>query len=518
MLQRSRLLTPLFLLLLLGWNVESQAQIVGPVSSPDASIEQNSVSNMEAIGDTLWIGPGLNRTISNNSNWFYPEGATEITTGDSRVFSIALAPDTVWAGLGFNASTPNGSVQAGMGFHYSTDGGDSWQYIENPNDAEDDTTFIYGGTTYDKLPVTAREQSPPFDIAMQGNTIFSANWALGLVRSTDFGNNWERLILPPQQADSLVPEQKYQFNSDQENRYDPRSDQNLLGFSVFIDNQNHVWAGTAGGLNISDNALTAPADSIRWQHIQFDGSGNGLLGNWIITIKQQPATGDIWLTNWTGGLSENEQFGIVRSTDGGQTFDQYLQGERINDIGFSNGYIYAAGGNGLFVSNDNGSNWTQIPQIASPNTFIKESAQYYSVAKTTNRLWIGTSDGIASTPDNGQSWQITRVDFPLDGSSRYQQDAPSVDAYAYPNPFSPRRHELVRIKYDVQKAGDITIRLFDFGMNLIREIDSGNYAAGTYEAVWDGIDSNGNQVANGPVFYQIDTPGNTIRGKILVVD
>ncbi len=517
MLQKSYFFIPLSFLLL-GWNPISHAQIVGPIPSPDESIEQNSVSNMEAIGDTLWIGPGLNRTINNDPNWFYPEGASQITDGDGRVFSIALAPDTVWAGLGFNASTPNGSVQAGMGFHYSVDSGDSWQYVENPNDAEDDTTFTYGGTTYAKLPVTTREQSPPFDIAMQGNTIFSANWALGLVRSTDFGSSWQRIILPPQQADSLVPEQEYEFNSDEENRYDPRSDQNLLGFSVFIDDQDRVWAGTAGGLNISGNALSAPADSIRWQHIQVNSSDNGLLGNWIITIQQHPVTGDIWMTNWTSGLSENEQFGIARTTDGGQTFDQYLQGERINDIGFSGGSIYAAGDNGLFVSSDNGSSWMQIPQISSPNTFIKESAQYYSIAKTTNRLWIGTSDGIASTSDNGENWQITRVNFPLDGSNRYQQDAPSVEAYAYPNPFSPRRHELVRIKYEIMESGNVTIRLFDFGMNLIREIDSGNYSAGTYEAVWDGTASNGNQVANGPVFYQIDAPGSTIRGKILVAD
>jgi len=494
------------------------AQITGSVPSPYESIEQNSVSNMAALGDTLWIGPGLNRTINNNHRWFFPAGADEITTGKGSVFSLALAPDTVWVGLGYVSKTNDGSVQAGLGFHWSADGGDTWQFIENPNDKADDTTFVYGGKTYAKLPVTAQEQSPPFDVALQGNTVFSANWALGLVRSMDFGQNWQRVILAPQRNNQLVPEEEYTFNADTSNRYDPRFDQNLLAFSVLVDNQGKVWCGTAGGLNISDNALTAPVDSIRWQHIQFDETANGLLGNWIITIKQQPSTGDIWLTNWAGGLSNNEQFGIVRTSDGGQTFDQYLQGERINDIGFKEGVIYAAGNSGLFKSSDDGASWTNISRIESPNTFIKESAQFYSIASTTDQLWIGTSDGLASTPDNGQSWQITRVNFPLDGQNRYQQDAPAVDTYAYPNPFSPRRHELVRIKFSVKKQGQVKIRLFDFGMNLVRELDSGTFTPGTYEAVWDGKNSSGYQVANGPVFYQVDTPGNTIRGKILVID
>jgi len=515
------LLRSLFLIVLislLGWLSNASAQIVGPVPSPFESIEQNSVSNMAALGDTLWIGPGLNRSINNSLQWSYPEGAEKIINDEGRVFSLALAPDTIWAGLGYSAQTSNRSVQAGLGFHYSTDGGDNWQYIENPNEAEDDTTFIYGGTTYQKLPVTAQEQSPPFDVAIDGNTVFSANWALGLVRSQDFGQSWQRIILPPQQADSLAPNNEYTFTADGASRYDPRYDQNLLGFSVLIDHQGNVWCGTAGGLNISSNALTAPADSIRWQHIQFDGSNDGLLGNWIITIKQQPSTGDIWMTNWTAGLSSNEQYGIIRTSDGGQSFDRYLINERINDIGFKDGVIWAAGDNGLFMSSDGGANWTKLPRIESPNTFIKESATYYSVASTTDRVWIGISDGLASTADNGQSWEITRVNFPLSGKNRYQEEAPSVEAYAYPNPFSPRRHELVRIKYEVQEAGNVKIRLFDFGMNLIRELDSGNFSAGTYEAIWNGRDAQGNQVANGTVFYQIDTPGNTIRGKILVID
>lgn len=473
---------------------------------------------MAAFGDTLWIGPGLNRNINNSMDWFFPDGADSVTAGSGQVFSLSLARDTVIAGLGFSFRTEDNSTQTGLGYHLSVDGGDNWSYSKHPLEKQNDTVFVYGGETYAKLPITVPQQSPPFEADHTGNTILSANWASGIVRSRNFGRSWERLILPPQSADSLVPEEVYEFTSDAGNRYDPRFDQNLLGFGILIDDKNRVWAGTAGGLNISDNAAFASTDSIRWNHIQVNDKNSGLLGNWIIDIKQQPATGDIWMTNWIAGLQPTEEFGIVRTSDAGNTFEQYLIGEKINDIGFKDNHVFAAGDNGLFVSPDNGQTWIQLEQIQSPNTFIKKSAQYLSVAATTDRVWVGTSDGIASTGDLGKSWEITRVNFPLRGGNQYQQDAPDVEAYAYPSPFSPSRHSIVRIKFEVENQGSIKIRLFDFGMNLIKEIENGTFSPGTYEAIWDGKDVRGRQVANGPVLYHIETPGNTIRGKLLVID
>lgn len=413
---RSSFFTAFLLLSLCLKTSSSLAQITGPVPSPQASIQENSVSVMAAFGDTLWIGPGLNRNIANSESWAIPTGADSVTETESRVFSLSLSSDTVLAGLGVNLEAPDGgNVQTGAGYYRSFDGGITWSYSSPPLENEEDSTFIYGNVTYSKLPITVPQQSPPFEIDHIGTTIFSANWASGIVRSRDAGQSWQRLILPPQSADSLVPEEEYVFSSDSGNRYDPRFDQNLLGFGILIDNENRVWAGTAGGLNISENAINDPIDQIRWRHVQVANqtSNDGLLGNWIIDIKQQPSTGDVWMTNWVSGLQPFEEFGVVRTSDLGETFDQYLQGERINDLGFSGNYIFAAGDNGLFISPDNGNSWQQLPRIESPNTFIKESARFLSVATTKSRVWVGTSDGLASTADLGNSWEITRVNFPL---------------------------------------------------------------------------------------------------------
>jgi len=467
---RFRNIATLFLVIYILTFSESYGQITGPLPSPQQSIKENSVSVLAAFGDTLWTGPGLNRNIDNSADWFFPSGADSVTQGNARVFSLSISRDTVLAGLGFNLETSDGSVQTASGYHFSFDGGNTWGYTSPPLEQDNDTTFIYGGETYSKLPITVLQQSPPFEMDHSGDVILSANWALGIVRSLDAGQSWQRLILPPQSAESLVPEEVYEFNSDAGNRYDPRFDQNLLGFGILIDHENQVWAGTAGGLNISDNALTAPINQVRWKHLQVaeQSGSNSLLGNWIIDIKQQPASGDIWMTNWASGLQPGEEFGIVRTSDLGESFEQYLVGQRINDLGFKDSYIFAAGDNGLFISPDNGNSWRHIRNIQSPNTFIKESAQYLSVAATSNRVWVGTSDGLASTDDFGESWQITRVNFPLKGGNQYQVNTPDVEAYAYPSPYSPSQHGIVRIKFEVVQSGDVKVRLFDFGSPAFR--------------------------------------------------
>ncbi|MDR9415952.1 MAG: FlgD immunoglobulin-like domain containing protein [Gracilimonas sp.] len=513
----------------------SSAQVVGPVDDQFNSIRQNGVSTIAAFGDTVWISPSLNRNIDNRPEWYTPENADSVLNGVGRVFSLALAQDTIISGLGYSAEIQSGSVHAAYGYYKSTDGGDNWTYIPFFTDpqAEEDTTFVYGGKTYERIRITVPEQSPPYSVDFKGDVIFSANWASGLIRSPDFGETWERIVLPPAQFEELTPERDDYYwitctdrdsnNNCVEtiNKYNSVQDDNLKGFGVLIDSQNRVWFGSAGGVNISENALTAPTDSISWKHISFNNTSSGLLGNWIISIEEEPGTNRIWMTNRIA--NSPQQQGLVYTEDGGETFTQMLEGERINDIGFKDGYVFAAGNNGLFTSNDSGKTWIKLPPIKSPNTFIKASAQYYTVAATTNRIWVGTSDGIAShacCEPNQQfnNWQITRVNFPLSGGNIHDEEGRDTDTYAYPNPFSTSVYDIVRIKFEVEEQGNVNVRIFDFGMNLVRELEGISSSAGSYEAVWDGYDGKGRKVANGPYIYVVETENGQLSGKILVIE
>ena len=512
------------------------AQAIYPVNSPFNSIRQNGVSNVLGSGDTLWISPSLNFNVDNSIDWFQPSGIDSITNGDGRIFSMDISGSQVLVGLGFSISLDGESIPSGFGFYISNDNGVTWIFQDFPLDENPDPNcddeipysgdcdiiFEYGSREYFRIRNTVRQQSPPYDVQIQSGVLLAAAWGSGLLRSIDSGNSWEKVILPPSNVSVLSPENQYVWSSEFQNttinRYDARSDLNLLGFGLHIDTNNNVWFGSANGINISTDALTAPTDSISWKHINFDNSNSGLLGNWIIEIEEDPVTNTIWMTNWVIDASNGEKFGIVSTSDNGDTFRQHLIGEKINSIGFKDGAVFAAGENGLFISKNNGNSWSKFPQIRSANTFLKENAEFLSVGSTTDRVWIGTDDGLASTDDLGQTWEITRVNFPLSGGNAFDPDAKTVQTYAYPNPFSPSLHDIVRIKYELKESGTVHIRVFDFGMNLVREIENDNYSAGTYEAVWDGVDDYGRKVANAPYIYIIEMPDRTIEGKILVVE
>lgn len=513
------------------------AQGAYTVDSPFNSIRQNGVSNILGSGDTLWISPSLNFNVNNNIDWFQPSGIDSITNGEGRVFSMDITGSRFAVGLGFNIDLAGEAISSGFGFYFSSDLGQTWDFSDFPLDdspsdnCDDDSvpytgdcdiSFTYGGEQYFRIRNTVRQQSPPFDIQVNSNIIFSAVWGSGLIRSLDNGTTWERLILPPSNVSMLTPDDTYFWASSYQgstiNRYDARTDLNLLGFGLHLDSNDNVWFGSANGINISDDALSAPSDSISWKHINFDNSSNGLLGNWVIEVEEDPATGKIWMTNWVIEAEIGERFGIVATSDNGDTFEQHLVGEKINSIGFKDGAILAAGDNGLFISTNGGNSWTKFPQIRSANSFLKRDAEFLSVSSTANRLWIGTTDGLISTDNLGQNWEITRVNFPLSGGNAFDPDAKTVDTYAYPNPFSPAIHEVARIKYELKESGSVNVRIFDFGMNLVRELENETYSTGTYEVTWDGVDNTGKKVANAPYIYIIEMPDRTIHGKILVVE
>jgi len=503
-------------LLAIGSVQQSAARQTSGLDVSPFGILNNSVANLHATDDVVWVGPYLNVSIDRGASWFVPE-TDSLFGSPNRLFSIDVEGSTVLAGLGRADNSGGESVQTAAGFLVSEDGGQTFQYRFPQLDDPDDTTQEYGISTLPALPVIVPQQSPPFDVDIDPTTgaFWVAGWASGLRRSIDRGRTWERVVLPPDDLDRIRPDEANSFSV--EPRRGSNGSLNHMGFSVLVDETGTVWAGTAGGLNRSLDGGTS------WDKFKADGTSSSLTGDWIISIEEQP-TGQqpiIWTASWNTSESGGGtgQFGVTLTRDGGATFEQTLPGERVYDFAFDGPRAYVAGDGGLFFSDDYGRSWNSINDFRdqeNPVRRIRDDSDVFSVEVDGGVLWVGTSDGLLRSFDGGMTWSIFRVDVPLNPDTP-STSVPRVDTYAYPNPYSPGADGYVRIKFDAGDRGAATIRIFDFGMNLVRELRADGFTGET-ETLWDGRDERGVQVANGAYFYEVAVGSSLSRGKILVVE
>ncbi len=522
MLRRNVQLTSLSLasmafgLLVSSMPMSSAAQDGSGLDVSPFGILNNSVANLHVTPDAVWVGPYLNVSIDRGASWFVPE-TDSLFGSPNRLFSIDIEGDTILAGLGRADNSGGESVQTASGFLVSNDGGQTFQFRFPQLDDPSADTQEYGISILPALPVIVPQQSPPFDVDIDPLTgdFWVAGWASGVRRSRDGGRTWERVVLPPDDLDQIRPDQAYSFSF--EPRRGSNGSLNHMGFSVLVDEIGTVWAGTAGGLNRSQDG------GVSWDKFKADGTSRSLTGDWIISIEEQP-TGQqpvIWMATWNTSESGGGtgQFGVTLTRDGGATFEQTLPGERVYDFAFDGPRTWVAGDGGLFFSDDFGRSWNSITDFrdqANPTRRIREDADVFSVEVSGGVLWVGTSQGLLRSLDGGMTWALFRVDVPLDPDAP-TESVPRVDTYAYPNPYSPGADGFIRIKYDAGASSSATIRVFDFGMNLVREIREDG-ASGVTESLWDGRDDRGVQVANGAYFYEVAVGSQRSRGKILVIE
>ncbi len=470
-------------------------------------LPSNSVSHMAFRGPaSLWIGTGkgLARTTDGGGSWESFRSLSEFAS--DGIFSIDLQGDTVWTSTGFTKDVEGDDVQTGSGFTYSLDDGNTWTHRPQPLDAPSDSIVQYGQNTVRFLPITVPEQNVTFDIALRDSVVWITSWSSGLRKSVDLGRTWERAVLPSDSRSSISP-------SDSLGRYvmDPRLNNNFLAFSVYIQTPSIIWCGTAGGVNKSTDG------GISWTRFTRQNQSSPILANWVIAISGQHLgpTLRIWTTNWVAG--QNEQFGVSYSDDGGRIWKNFLPGIRAYAFAFRDSIAYVATEEGIYRTSDGGLSWSVSGAIvdATSGEQIRSSA-VFSVSVIGDTVFVGTGDGIAKTVDNashpfGRDWQVLRAFQPL------QQEA---STYAYPNPFSPRT-EITRIHYATRSVQEnVTVEIFDFGMNRIRTVVNDALRAGPreYDEIWDGRDNSSNQVSNGVYFYRVVlNGGEPVWGKIMVL-
>ncbi len=484
----------------------------------------NSVQDMIYADDMIILGTTLGLSISKDHGEDFTNYYQKDPWGSDGVVSVGFNDGTIWASTGRSTEVETGGIlPEGTGFKYSGDNGENWTVIPQPIDDPSDSIIIYGINEIRALPITVGINNITYDLSFTDNTIWIASFAGGLRKSHDMGQTWERVVLPPDTLDSIKPTDTLDFALQPvAGAFGPDSWLNHRVFSVVGVGDSTVYVGTAGGINKSTD------NGISWQKFTYQNQENGISGNFVVALEHDLSNNSIWAATWKANdFSEN--WAVSYTLDGGTNWNVTLPNEHAHNFGFkyfgnypnySASQVIAPTDNGIFRSDNLGQNWIQPPTIIDSKTNVPIATNiFYSAA--TNELadgsqyiWIGSNSGLARLHETSNSdfwngeWKVYL------SSSESKVD----ETFAFPNPFSPAL-EQIKIKYILSNDSNITIRILDFGMNLVKVVvQNTQRGAGEQFEFWDGSNEIGNSVPNGVYFYRIDSDSaEPLFGKIMVL-
>jgi len=474
----------------------------------------NSILDIIAIGDTVWLGTtrGVSVSFDRGESWTNFFGIPEF--GTDNISAIGYDKGTFWAATARTVEGVAGDVPAGTGLKYTTDNGLTWTSVPQPIDAATDTTVEYGINVIPALPVTVTEQNLTFDIAFTPGTVWITSFAGGLRKSTDRGETWQRVVLPPDFLNSIRPNQTLDFClSPVAGAFCDEGNLNHRTFSVISTDESTLYVGTADGINKSTD------NGISWVKFNHQNQIEPISGNFITALGYNNLTNTVWAATWQAELP-GEYSGVSSSNNGGASWKTFLRDEKAHNFGFKSFDVIAATDNGPFRSSNDGRSWilptSIIDTISDPTSkiFLRTNI-YFSAGAEGNDVWLGSNDGLVKLEESGFWRGRAKVYFaaqPLKAQN---------ETYAYPNPFSPRQEQL-KIKYSTGgKDASVTIRIFDFGMNYVRTVIQNASRNKDLEGApdfWDGKDDAGNIVPNGVYLYRVDVDSDTpLFGKIIVM-
>ena len=485
----------------------------------------NSVDDILVQQDSVWFGTegGLSLTANGGMSWTnFSNTGTFDTKG---ITAIAIRDNLMWVATAYSTDLNGESISTGGGLHTSTDHGLSWLFIPQPKDSGTIDTLMYGDNKILALDITVPQQSVTYDIALTKNTVWTASWASGLRKSTDSGKTWQRVILPPDNLDSISISMPLNFAFELSpvgkiftinGKIDTLTENNNHKlFAVYASDDSTIWAGTANGINKSIDGGTS------WRKYSHQNQSHSISGDFVVALNEQRWKNQriMWAAT-VNAVASDEVKGVSYSADGGATWKTTLLGEWAHNITFKDSVVYVATDNGLFRSSDFGESWIRSGSIYDPSNLQRfVSPICYVAGVQGDTVWFGGAEGTAYTIDSpsqqfGSVWHIFRTAEQVGNDRR---------TYSFPNPFAPN-NEPVRLHYSIGTdhpgTQDVSIRIFDFAMLPVRTIiqQAPRLGGKEYDEIWNGRNDNHSIVANGVYFYRVEIGNQTpLWGKILVV-
>jgi len=167
--------------------------------------------------------------------------------------------------------------------------------------------------------------------------------------------------------------------------------------------------------------------------------------------------------------------------------------------------------------------WNYIPVPVGSDVTINDGSFYVAIYEYLNASSVGLD-----TNNNGHSYKKTAagweaitngelmiqciVENGVAGEDNYNVVPKVMVAANYPNPFNQE----TTISYSIPKSGKTTLTIYNTKGQIVRTLTNSNLKAGSYQAVWNGKDRNGNAVANGIYYYKLINDNSSITKKMLI--
>src|ERR1035437_2312279 len=372
----------------------------------------NSVSDIITIGDTIWIGSskGVSLSTDDGGSWqhFYGNSAF----GTESISAIGYDHGVFWAATAHTVDENGQSLPEGSGLKYTSDKGQTWISIPQPIDNQGDSLVTYGINTLRALPVTVKVQNLIYDIAFTPGTIWIASFAGGLRKSTNMGASWQRVVIPPDNLNSIKPTDTLNFCLQPvAGKFCSENNLNYRVFSVIAINDTTLYVGTAGGINKSSDG------GISWTKFTHLNQDNPITGNFVVAMAYDTVKKNVWAATWQAE-GQTESYGVSFTSNGGNSWNTFLGGEKAHNFGFKQHYfdlksndVIALSDNGAFRSSNLGVNWILPNSIYDDQTKITLTTSiYYAAASVVipgiNEVWLGSNDGLAKLSEIlGSMWQ-----------------------------------------------------------------------------------------------------------------
>ncbi len=120
---------------------------------------------------------------------------------------------------------------------------------------------------------------------------------------------------------------------------------------------------------------------------------------------------------------------------------------------------------------------------------------------------VGSASWVAATPTpnamNSVATSIEEGETP-NGFALYSN---------FPNPFNPT----TTITYDLSRAGQVSLDVYDMLGQKITSLFDGGQPAGSYSYAWDGRDARGNVVSSGVYFYRLTLDGRISESRVMTL-